>query len=1002
MKHYRIRWLLYIVGLVAPALYAQESYYSVIGVTRSAPPQDIRRQCVIKLNEVNTVLEPQRRQKDAQLQAARASKSGDVTGLEREVADLQQRIVFIRSACEILQDPAQKANYDAVLSSGPVVEANAERAEIAKYCSDRETSLNAQKRDLGQQLSQPNLPDKITQELRSGISVIDRKLDDMRNDCATLSDPKNPAYKATLEKIRADKIETTVPKEYEAGVFGNIQRMVDTAKTDADVKIFNVLGPILSKIPIPDVGGRIFNQDIAMRNMKILPGPTGPNIRKGLGFTGTLNFNNMQVKGTLFAVELKTTSVAQFSFSIELPDYYKISNIFPQFKQLDVLTLPKGKLILSSFDYTDPDGYPVQNGLNFLAGLDLAGPLKALDDLKNKARDLKSIVFRFDAPITFGGVIPPDIAKTSFQSRIPLRLGVDFTKIPRMPKSITDIFKEVTTDDFVFKVALPANFAFETGIRLVLGTQPAPLTLNVLGSISPQVITMGVRLRELELKFINLVEAGIQFDMDQALMPVALAFGVPFTGFAVQGEIDLGTAGPQRVKMKFAGGARVSGTSIPDLIMQGEVRNVDVTNLINLASKVIAKTGIARELPADKMPVMKIDLMRGYLVVEDTTIAGKTYNAGFGLALNAQLFEQKFGFSFDIEHKKLRCKGLGYMSKVDLSMKGKRILTISGPGYVGVTTDGPVISCDFDFSSVEKMLQGTFVLKGAIEIPPIDLNVKADLTIQGKSFKADLEATYVGFTTVFGINLDPAKWQDMYLKFGFKGDFEKFLSEQAKPALLDLKREAESKLAQVDAKLGDLSRTLRSAQQQGVSAAQAEIDKTRGIIRRLESQIAALRKECDDASLIAKAYICPKVGAQLVKPGTELAAQKTYLEGLLKPGKEVIRTSTAVAADASKAIAEAELFRKTVSGMITGLVKAIDGIGKGSSFIKVTEAIGEVSAKDLGDGKLPKLISFVASVNIPDLPAVRVELKNIQFDFKNPKGSGLDLAKKLITAVKVG
>ncbi len=122
----------------------------------------------------------------------------------------------------------------------------------------------------------------------------------------------------------------------------------------------------------------------------------------------------------------------------------------------------------------------------------------------------------------------------------------------------------------------------------------------------------------------------------------------------------------------------------------------------------------------------------------------------------------------------------------------------------------------------------------------------------------------------------------------------------------------------------------------------------------------------------------------------------------MKPGRQVIRTVTGAASEATKAISDAQIFKKSVTGLIDGLTKAIDAIGTGSSIIKVTEAVGEVSAKDLGDGKLPKLISFVASVNIPDVPSIRVELKNLQCDFKNPRKTCFDIAKKLITAIKIG
>jgi hypothetical protein len=242
----------------------------------------------------------------------------------------------------------------------------------------------------------------------------------------------------------------------------------------------------------------------------------------------------------------------------------------------------------------------------------------------------------------------------------------------------------------------------------------------------------------------------------------------------------------------------------------------------------------------------------------------------------------------------------------------------------------------------------------------------------------------------------------MYVRFGFKGDFEKFLSEQAKPALEELRNQAREKLAQVDKKIGDLSKELSKLQTTGMGETQREIEKTRATIRRIESKIEALKRECSSAPLLKKTYICPKVGVEITAQGTALAAQKTYLEGLLKPGKAVIQVTTGALANASKAIADAEIFKKSVSGFLTGIIGAVDIIGKGSSIFKVTEAIGEFSAAELAVGKLPKLKSLKAEVNIPELPSVIMTLKDLQFDFKSPKSSAIEIAKKLLSGVKLG
>jgi hypothetical protein len=1047
LKHVKERhYVIIVINIIAFfGIQAQENYYTVIGLDRKASGQEIRRNCVAKLDEVKRTLEPERAKLQRELDAAKAAKQSDkIKQFETNVAQLHQRIIFIKNACEILQNPKQKIEYDrtlGVITAQETTQAK-EAEEIKNYCNAQVTLFEKYKQETEQELKiaqRASLPATQINDLQSGLTQLDNKLREVRTTCQILDNPRHPQYQATLTQVRQAQKQDV---EEEKGFFGSITRAVKDARKDADVKIASIIGDVLSTIPIPDASARIFNQNLAMRNMQfisvqssllppkiptaprliipgredkriIIPGEEelglqqkirimGPQIRKGLGFTGTMNFNNFAVKGTVIVVE-DTDRKMQYSFSMELPEHYKISSMFPSFKALDVLSLPKGKFVISSFTYTDPDGYSIKPGFNFNASLDLAGPLKVIDDLMKKAKELNSVIVRIE-PILFQGVIPKDITKTSLSATIPLRLGIDFTKLPKIPKSVTDIFKEFTTDDLTFAVTAPpkVSFSIEAGVRLVLGTQPDPIRLSVLGIIEPQSLSLGVRMRNmLDLKFIALGNAGVQLDFDQVLLPVAAALGVPFTGIGVHGEVDLGTKGDHRVNLKVAGGVRLSGTSIPDLVLEAAVSNLHFGNIINLVSKVMAKTGIAREIPAEKIPVMNIDRAAGYLVLEDTKIAGKEYKAGFGFALDAQLFDKKFGFTFDIKHKQLIASGIGYMSKIDFRAHGKEIFSFSGPGMPGVTADGPVVYCNFDFSSPQKFLQGTFGLKSLLEIPPIGLSNKVDLQISGKSFRADVEATYVGFTTVFGINIDPEKWREMYVKFGFKGDFAKFLSEQAKPLLEDLKKEAGEKLAQVDKKIGDLSGELNKLKAQGTGQTQQEINKTRATIRRIEGKINALKRECERAGTLAKAWVCPKVGFEIAAQGTALAAQKTYLETLLKPGKKVIEATTGALAQASKAIGDAEIFKKTVTGFLSGVTGAIDLIARGVSIFKVTEAIGEFSAPDLVAGKLPRLISFMAEVNIPELPSVIVTLKDLQFNFKNPKASGLDIAKKLMAGVKL-
>ncbi len=953
--------LLVVVSLFAsPSFIAAQNYYELIGARANMPRHEIRRQCVLKESEVkitrkqldtqNKKVQQLKSASPLQLKALKEAKD-EQKRLQRLIDDLQKKMPSVTEACQVLQDPTRKAEYDRQL------------AQDAADEREREKKL-----------------------------------------------------REALKKEEAQVEATAKEEEKKGGIFakieGGIKRGIESAKRDSDVLISKLAGELLSKIKIPNAATKVFNQNLAMRNMSIIKVPTGANIRKGIGFTGTMFFNNFGVKGTMFVVETEVMDTVtkqkkrtiQYSLAMELPEAYKISSMFPKFKKLDALSLPKGKFVLSSFAYVDPDGYSIKDGFNFVASLKLAGPLKLLNDLKNRARKLRSIIVTSE-PIRFQGVIPVDITKTEFSATIPLRLGIDFTKISSMPKSITNIFKQITTDDFVFVVTAPPKltFTFEGGVRLVLGTQPDPIRLSMFGLIEPTSFSLGIRMRNLlELKWIALGNAGIQLDFDEVLLPVAAALGVPFTGIGVNGQIDVGKAGPSRAVFKVAGGVRVSGTKIPDIVFDVEATNIKFASIIALLSKIAAKAKVGKEISVGSIPTMTINRVKGYMALEDTKIAQKEYKAGFGLQLDAQLFDHRVGFAVDIKTKELKMSGSGYMSNIDLKIGNKRIFSLTGPGpdgAYGTPDDGPVVYCMFD---VRKPLGGTFGIRGMLDMPIIGIKQKVDLEVADKKFKVDLETTNLGFTVLFGVNIDPKKWKEMFVKFGFKGDFGSYLSKYAKPAIDQLRREASAKLAKVDQEIAEFSQRIRQLRSKGVKATEQEIRKTRDTISRINEKIQILKKKCSNASLIKKTYICPKVGIEITAQSTAKRAQQVYLELLLKPGKRVVEGITKVIEVTTKAIADAQILRRSVGALLGGLSAAFGVIAKGLSIFKLTEAIGQISAAEVAQGKMPKLISFIVEVNIPKLPSVRISLQNLQFDFKNPKKSAGDIAKKLVTGIKVG
>ncbi len=833
-----------------------------------------------------------------------------------------------------------------------------------------------------------------------------------------------------------------------SNIKGKVKGEIEKQKKDADVKVFNLVGNFLSKINIPPAGFKVFGNDFAMKDIKFLQVPSGESIRTGLGFTGTAQFNKFAVKATVFVVQDKDKKI-QYSISMELPDDYKISSLFPNFKKLDAIPIPKGMIVASTFNYMHPDayaqqsvsseemsihsaggmqsasltkgGYAVEKGFNFIGSLSLTGPLRALGELRKKAKEFDSIVFDFDAPLYIQGVIP-SMTAAKFKGVVPMRLGMDFQKLKKIPKGFSDIFKKITTDDIIIEVAITPSdqrFGAQSGIRIYLGTQPEPVRIQAFGGIDilSGKINFGGKVPDMvELKWLAIGDFGIEMYLDPAVEAVLAFFGVPISGLAFRGRIDLGKKGDTRASLSMASKVSLETKKALDYAFNVSGKNLQFAELVSLLTKMSAKAGIGKEIPSSKIPTMTISEVSGRVAIYDTEIAGTKIPAGFQLKLDAQLFDKKFGFDVDIRHLDLTFKGTGYMSEIAFKNGKNTVFKLSGPGpdqQYGTPDDGPIVACSFD---AKNPLAGSFSIHTMLDIPPLGLKNKVDLEIEAKKFKVDFDSTYLGFTTSFGINIEPAKWKEMYIKFGFKGDFEKFLSQQAKPAIEALRRDATQKLAEVDKKIGQLAGELEKVKKEqtkakntGVSQTEREMEKTKKTIAIIHKKIADLKRECDKANPFAKIGVCPKVGIEIAAQGVALAAQETYLNTLLKPGKEVIKgTMNALnainetAQKASKALSEAKIFQKSINEVLTGLSKATEGLAKGASIFKVTEAAGGISATDLAVGKMPKLEVLKASVDIPGLKKLTVDLKDLQFDFKKPGPSAVDIAKKLLGGIKLG
>ena len=109
---------------------------------------------------------------------------------------------------------------------------------------------------------------------------------------------------------------------------------------------------------------------------------------------------------------------------------------------------------------------------------------------------------------------------------------------------------------------------------------------------------------------------------------------------------------------------------------------------------------------------------------------------------------------------------------------------------------------------------------------------------------------------------------------------------------------------------------------------------------------------------------------------------------------------------ASSAVANANALRKTTQAVMSVFTKLVEVITSGAQIVNIKQAKGTVSGADLKAGKLPKLDILELAIQIPpQVPEIggkgtSITLRDLQFDFKNPKSSAQSIAKSLGNTIK--
>ena len=407
-------------------------------------------------------------------------------------------------------------------------------------------------------------------EVDQDMKEAKRKFSQAEQACSFLLDPES---RAQYDIALASKIPTELAYERARQAVEGGLRLTGTG-----TRIFlnKIIGELLSQVEIPGPALKLFNQNLALTDIHVLPKPWGKGIKYYVGFTGTTEFNNFALKIDVYVI-WDTYGKRRWSISVATPDNYRLTNMFPSLKSLNWMIFPKGKFLVSSFNGTDAEGFSFKKGLNFKAEWDIfSGPLAFFKRLQNAAPKLEGLVFEA-APIELMGQIPSNPFLTRLTARVPVYFGIDFTKIKKLPHKFTSVINKLTTDALELKirpyqrrkeeeavakqekfkqqpriegamkkaeqigVGVSRGFIVEaqTGAILHLGTQRDPIKFLLSGLVIPPslkypqgFISLSGQLRNMiEFGWLAIGNAAIVIDFDLAALDVLILFGIPFSGF---------------------------------------------------------------------------------------------------------------------------------------------------------------------------------------------------------------------------------------------------------------------------------------------------------------------------------------------------------------------------------------------------------------------------------------------------------------------------------------
>jgi len=711
------------------------------------------------------------------------------------------------------------------------------------------------------------------------------------------------------------------------------------------------LNKILSLIP---------QQDVAVFKNLVIRTPTfvdAPILQKGeLGFAiqGSLIYHNieMTIKGVF--VRQKSGEIG-VSFALILPEKWNFAQNYPALSKLDDLSFLLPQLIVSNFSYGDPELGGVSKGLNFVAKLNLTGPLQQFQELLNKWDSYLTVRGK---PITLSGVITPDVISSSFSFRLPLQIGIDFNDLyKRGLSSKPTAISSVMTSGLQISIT-PRSLAtsIKTGIELGLVAQAEPLNFNAIGKYTPPntLLLAGEMLGMWDpafgQKWLALGNTALEVGIDSTVTAAFAAIGIPMpiNSLGLQGTFGFGE-GVNRATTNVAGKIAVKAPNageplpIPDFILQGSISKVDFTSFVQLLGKMVDKPAAVSNMP----PIQLSDLL--LRVAPTGGSIGSTYYEQ-GVAVSAAMQLGSFGgfIDFAVSNESKSIHGAGSISSINTPF-----FKFTGEA------EGKDPRFNIDLSLFP--LRHELFASGTVGIPLIGFS-------KGLVFSFDSSGLYAKTDSASFFNTQ-AKTIEIRIPFTSLDDL--LLSYEMQSSTLQSIKQA------VQSKLAGWRNSITKAMQDKQRELDLKIREKDKEIARLNQQKKQAQDECE----------------RKVKSGKFWKSDfwSGVKECATAAVKSIDSTINQMQADIKQVrIKMSEAFEGVPDKMFKGVSAVVDV----ATAFEINRISGRLTGRDLKEAKAPS-VTIELTIDIFGKKEVR-KLENMQFDFSNPLNSGQKIADAII------